>query len=280
MLNRIKDALAALAGKKTIRGTSSLSSFFVEVGEGNGLDQKFLFDFRNLEAGSLIAWNSDDSGVISGQSERIIHVPVTPQGQIVQDAMHPDDVNFILSPVVKPPKEKELIVGLTPKQALVELETIPTPWSLIGLEAKIAMVKSKQKLITQSYTKRELAGLLERFENRKQYAKYKTFVEMFQNTTDEKIETFLKKHKHLVMKCSDIFIPEFPDEAINRMTEYTKMCQELCKKDPVYYVIAKESDFKKAVKKRDPILLVQSPFGFYWQILGAWDEEMLYLGDL
>ena len=38
--------------------------------------------------------------------------------------------------------------------------------------------------------------------------------------------------------------------------------------------------FRKAYEKRDPILLAQSPFGFYWQILGAWDKEMLLLGEL
>ena len=292
MFKRITDAVAVLTGKKTVKKSSSqLADFLVETeGNSDSLDQKFLFDFRNLEAGAQISWNTASEGVITGSRDRVISVPVTGDGQIIAGAMHPDDIDFILSPVLQESKKEEepeeakeakkLILPLTPKQALAELEVVPTPWSLIGLEAKIAMVKAKQKLVTQHYTKREINGLLERLENRKKYAKHKAFADMFQNTTDEKIEKFLKKHKHLVMKTSDIFIPEFPDEAINRMTEYSKMCQDLCGKEPVYYVIAKESDFKKAVKKRDPILLVQSPFGFYWQILGAWDEEMLYLGDL
>jgi len=33
-------------------------------------------------------------------------------------------------------------------------------------------------------------------------------------------------------------------------------------------------------EKRDPILLAQSPFGFYYNILGAWEKEMVYLPEL
>lgn len=55
---------------------------------------------------------------------------------------------------------------------------------------------------------------------------------------------------------------------------------ELCQLKPVFYVIAEESDFKEKDKKRDPILLAQSPFGVYYDILGAWDKEMLLLSEL
>jgi hypothetical protein len=56
--------------------------------------------------------------------------------------------------------------------------------------------------------------------------------------------------------------------------------EELCGKKPVFYVIAEPDKFRKAYERRDPILLVQSPFGFYWQILGAWDKEMILLSEL
>ena len=82
------------------------------------------------------------------------------------------------------------------------------------------------------------------------------------------------------MKTSDIFIPEFPDEAIKAMTDYTEKMEAVCGKKPVFYVIAEHDKFKEAFKKRDPILLVQSPFGFFWQIIGAWDKEMILLSEL
>jgi hypothetical protein len=82
------------------------------------------------------------------------------------------------------------------------------------------------------------------------------------------------------MNTSDLFVPEFPDEAIMVMREYTDQLQALCNKKPVFYVIAEPDKFRKAYERRDPILLVQSPFGFYWQILGAWDKEMILLSEL
>ena len=124
------------------------------------------------------------------------------------------------------------------------------------------------------------AHLIERLENRKKYdGDVKTFFTQFDNTDDEKIEAFTEKHK-FVMKTSDIFIPEFPDDAVAIMKEYTERVEGVCEKKPVYYVIAEDKDFQKAYEKRDPILLAQSPFAFNWQILGAWDKEMLLLHEL
>ena len=170
-------------------------------------------------------------------------------------------------------------IAVKPKDVLEELETIPTPWTLSNLEDKIEVLKYKRDLITQHYSKREVEGLIERLENRKKWGKFKSFFEEFQNTTDEKIDILLEKYD-LVMKTSDLFVPEFPDDAIAVMKKYTDNMQKLCKKKPVFYVIAEPDKFKKAYEKRDPILLVQSPFGFYWQILGAWDKEMILLSEL
>jgi len=88
----------------------------------------------------------------------------------------------------------------------------------------------------------------------------------------------LDKHL-LVRKAVEIFIPDFPVEAIKTMQTYTDKVMEVCGKKPIFYVIAEDDNFKKAYGKRDPILLAQSPFGFYWYILGAWDKEMLLLSE-
>lgn len=174
---------------------------------------------------------------------------------------------------------KSIKVAITPKQALKELEIMPTSFSLANLDDKIEVLKDKEKLIKQSYANREIKALLERLENRKKYSEFKSFFERFDNTDQQKIDALLEK-TGLVMKESDIFIPEFPDDAIKVMKEYTENVEKLCGKKPVFYVIADAKEFKSAYEKRDPILLAQSPFGFYWQILGAWDEEMLLLSEL
>ena len=170
-------------------------------------------------------------------------------------------------------------IKIKPIDVLNQLETVPSPFDLLLIDEKLSILKDKEELITQKYAKREIQGLIERITNRKRYIEFKEYFDKFQNTTEEKIDDLLSKYD-LVMKTSDIFIPEFPTEAIVTMKEYTKKVEELSGKKPLYYVIAEEDKFRKAYEKRDPILLVQSPFGFYWQILGAWDKEMLILGEL
>jgi hypothetical protein len=213
-----------------------------------GLDETFLFDFKNYQ--SQYTGVSINSFISVGGAD--------------------EDSNS---------NSSNKKIAVKPKDVLSELETIPTPWTLSNLEDKIEVLKYKADLITQHYSKREVKALIERLENRKKWDKFKNFFQEFQNTTDEKIDDLLEKYD-LVMENSDLFIPEFPDDAIAVMKKYTNNMKKLCKKKPVFYVIAEPDKFKKAYEKRDPILLVQSPFGFYWQILGAWDKEMILLSEL
>lgn len=163
-----------------------------------------------------------------------------------------------------------------------ELEKVPTPFdvTLNNLDGKIETLKDKKSLLNQKYAKAQIKGLIKRLENRKQYnGDNAIFYSSFPNTTEEKIDLLLGKYK-LVMKKSDLFIPSFPKEAIDIMKKYTSVTKKISGETPVYYVIAESKDFKKKEKKLDPILLVQSPFGFYFQILGAWDKELILLSEL
>ena len=169
-------------------------------------------------------------------------------------------------------------IDATPKSVFSEISTFETI-DISGIDDKIQMLKDRISLISLSYSKKDIEGLIERLEYRKKYDEYKHFFEQFKNTDDEKIAVLINKYK-LKLGNTDLFIPEFSKEAITTMNEYKMHVKELTGKDPVFYVIAQEKDFQQRVIKRDPILLAQSPFGYYWQILGAWDEEMLLLSEL
>lgn len=224
----------------------------IMIGDSSGLDESFLFDFKNF--GSMYT-GSRSNFVVSGAL-----VESTSDSESGENS--------------KPAK-----IAIKPIDVLDQLETVPTPWTLSNLQDKIDVLNYKKDLIVQSYAKREVVALIERLENRKKWNEHKAFFNEFQNTTDEKIEQLLDKYD-LVMQTSDLFVPEFPDDAIAVMKAYTEEMNRLCGKKPVFYVIAEPDKFRKAYEKRDPILLVQSPFGFYWQILGAWDKEMLLLSEL
>jgi hypothetical protein len=171
------------------------------------------------------------------------------------------------------------VIEVKPINVLNELEVIPTPISLTFIDEKIMLLRDKAELVTDNNNKRELSALIERLENRKNYHLHQEFFERFQNTTDEAIAKLLKNYNLMLGKAEN-FIPDFPESAISIMKEYKKKCIKVCQQYPVFYVIAPEKMFKKVNEKRDPILLVQSPFGFYWQILGAWDDEMVLLWKL
>lgn len=230
------------------------SEINVVMSSSDGLDDTFLFDFKNYQSG------------YRGNGVTLTTTFMNFSGSDDSTANEIAD---------KKPKK----IAVKPIDVVNELETIPTPWTLSNLQDKIEILEYKRDLITQKYSKREVEAMIERLENRKKWDKFRKFFDGYQNTTDEKIDVLLDKYD-LVMKTSDLFVPEFPDIAIQTMKSYTDHMMKLCKKKPVFYVIAEPDKFRKAYEKRDPILLVQSPFGFYWQILGAWDKEMMLLSEL
>ncbi len=181
----------------------------------------------------------------------------------------------------KPKKAK-----VKPKDVLDELGRIPTMWSLEHIDEKIDIMKDKVELLNQEYARNELEDFVSRLENRKKLhdkdKDKKTFLSYFQQfdtTTDEKIKALTDKYS-LVLKNADIFVPEFPETAVKIMKLFTSKVKKITGKNPIYNVIAEESMFEEKYARRDPILLAQSPFGFYYHILGAWDTEMVYLPEL
>lgn len=176
----------------------------------------------------------------------------------------------------KDPADKRL--PITPKSVVDELNNTMVV-SLEGLDEKIQCLRDKTKLSTQHYTTAQLEGMIERLEFRRRYPDYREFFDRFPYTSDEKIDILVTKYK-LKICSSDLFVPTLPKEAIDVMGEYKRVTKEITSKDPIFYLIGEEVDFKKKYEKLDPILLVQSPFGFVWQILGAWDKEMMLLSEL
>ena len=182
-----------------------------------------------------------------------------------------------ISPVEKPDDGK---MRATPKSVVEELNAAPTPLSMEGIDEKIETLKKKSKMVShQIYTKAQVDGMIKRLEYRKRYHEQAAFYEQFPRSTDEKIDALLAKYK-LEINKPDLFIPTFPKEAIDVMDKYTEVTRELTGEEPVFYVIAEESAFRKKREKLDPIILAQSPFAFVWDVLGAWDKEMLLLSEL
>ena len=253
----------SLIGFDEVNSAAELYNWLSYSGTGfdsMGITQQAFFSGTNPDG----SWIPISAGISGGAS-------TGPDGNVP-----PPPNNFGNLPVT----DKTKPVAKKPKEVIAELDTVAMPWNLTDLDEKIAVMKDKQSLTLQRYANAEITGMIDRLENRKKYTSVQKFFEQFPNTTDEKIEALIKKYPHLKLGSSELFVPEFPNDAVKAMREYTEHCKTLCNKKPVFYVIAQKKDFEKNIKKRDPILLVQSPFGMYWQILGAWDEEMVLLSEL
>lgn len=153
------------------------------------------------------------------------------------------------------------------------------------VDEQIALFKDKLALITsEEYDTtrgtREIGSIVTRLENRKKYAENREFYEQFPYTTSGRIENVLKKHDYLKLGQVAQFLADMPREASDTMKAYNKATAKVCDLQAVFYIIADKKDFEKTTKRRDPILLAQSPFGHFWQILGAWDKEMLLVDEL
>ena len=239
--------------------------------EQSGMNDNYMVDFRPDRFGGA----------------RTVDVPVVYGHNSIETTVPTDGTTTINVRVDgESMKTQPVPVAVKPKDVLQELGRIPSNWSLEGLDTKIKMVKQKRELITQHYAAAEMDALLICLENRKKYdmrggdgQTYREFFSRFDATDQLKIEALCKKHD-LVMKEADIFVPEFPADATQVMTDVTSKFKELCGKKPRFFVIANKDQFRSADGKRDPILLVQSPFGFYYYVLGAWDDEMLFLPEL
>ena len=183
---------------------------------------------------------------------------------------------------VKKPKD------ITPKK-LYELKRLNEDAFIINIDpkyiaAQVKTIKSKINVLKnpRDYDRGmlELNSMLIRLKNRKKYAEFESFFSTYPYTTTKKINEVLKANSHLKMGDVEGFVPDLPSDAIEAMESYIANCQKLCGAKPYFYMIANKADFQRSQERRDPILLAQSPFGHFWQVLGAWDKEMVLLNEL
>lgn len=149
---------------------------------------------------------------------------------------------------------------------------------LADFKEKLTLIKSEEYDMKNGVE--EISSMIQRLENRKKYPEVKEFFEKLPYTTSSKIAQITKTHDNLQLGQIAQFVADLPKEAVDIMKEYNENTKKVCGKQAVFYIIADKKDFKKSESRRDPILLAQSPFGHIWQILGAWDKEMMFLEEL
>lgn len=176
------------------------------------------------------------------------------------------------------PKKVYSLGMLHDKAFNVNMEPKYVDEQVASFKEKLALIKSEEYDMRNGTE--EIGSILVRMENRKKYASTQQVFEKFPYTTNARINSVIKKHDYLQLGQVAQFLADMPKEATDAMKEYNAATMKLCGKLAVFYIIADKKDFAKNNTRRDPILLAQSPFGHFWQILGAWDDEMLFLDEL
>jgi len=119
-------------------------------------------------------------------------------------------------------------------------------------------------------------------EARKNYPEVAQWIP-WKTTTKEKIDALCKKYKLSHRSTSD-FIPELPRKAVEEITAYKKVHEAAFAHEPkvktlvTLSIIAPTKMFRE--RKGDPILLAKSPFGDFFYVLCAWDEEVKFVQEL
>lgn len=203
------------------------------------------------------------------EAEEIAKTTITPKDLFKTKALNDHDFaiktgeDYLVAQITVA-KEKLALLGQAPKR---KKDNGLVPY----FEGESGMVK---------YGRMELESIIERLENRRKIKDFKKVLEEYPHTTSKLLNEVVLAHKNLRCEEYSQFVPDLPKTATDAVKAYNDMCIALCGKKGNFYIIADKKDFEKVPARRDPILVAQSPFGFFWQILGAWDDEMIYLGDL
>lgn len=163
---------------------------------------------------------------------------------------------------------------------LEELKVPPVKIEIKKISLKIKEIKKiidslkKKKMDTSVYQE-----VLKQLRNRKRFTpKIEKHLSSYPITNRTKIEELSTKYK-LVFHDLQGITRDIPLGAIKAIEAFCKPLE----KDKIsfdknnFFLIASDDWWQK---KRDPILIVKSPFGNYYYILYAWDEEVNIVSEL
>ncbi len=250
-----------LFGKSLFEFTTKKNGFYLNTAMADIKESKFLPDFRDFTASQVFS----DYVVMQDSSGGAIAVP---KGNKVKKG----------SNVHLTPKGIYEMKMLNDESFELNVDAEYVDKQLADFKDKLGLIKSEEYDMARGV--KEIASIISRLENRKKYAQQQAFFDQFPYTSSSKIDELVKKHDYMKLGQVASFLADMPKDAVDIMKDYNKATKDVCGKQAVFYIVADKKDFEKKDNRRDPILLAQSPFGHFWQILGAWDKEMLFLEEL
>lgn len=251
-----------LFGKSIFEFNKNSSYFYINQADERNNKSKYLPDFYiNTTSGTAI-----ESSVMS--------IPVSEATDKLTGVEKKEDKEKVHIT----PRDIYELKMLNEKSLTINTDSDYVEEQIKSFKDKLSFVKKEEFDMSRGLS--EISSVLMRLENRKKYPKFKDFFEQYPYTTTSKIKDIIEKNDYLKIGQVSQFVADMPAEAIEEMKKYKESTEKLCSKEPVFYIIANKKDFQKTETRKDPILLAQSPFGHFWQIIGCWDKEMLLLEEL
>lgn len=255
-------------GRSLFEFRNSRGAFPFSLGQEEAKKSKYLPDFYERMGGDGIFESITNYAVFGDTTTGAVAVPVAKKED---DKPKSQDKN-------KTPKEVFELQLLHDEHYTLNTNPAYIDEQLEGFKDKLSLISAEEYDMRNGV--KEISSIVIRLENRKKYPEFADFFSQYPYTTTTKIQELTKAHDYLKVGQVAQFIADLPKEATQVMKEYNKVCDKLCGKQAVFYIVADKKDFKGTNQRRDPILLAQSPFGHVWQILGAWDKEMLFIEEL
>lgn len=182
-----------------------------------------------------------------------------------------------------PPKDER--IDINPVEVVSLLETdVEIP--LDDLEDKLDKLKERALFYTTTLYQAvpgDIGHAITLLEARRRYKKLKAHIP-WRTTTREKINVLCNKYR-LEHHNLDRYMPELPQYVIEEIERFKGVFRKAVKKvrhenpDMILSLIAKPELFSSR-PIGDPILLAKSPFGDFYYVLCAWDEEVNFVEDL
>lgn len=184
------------------------------------------------------------------------------------------------------PKKPERI-SVKPVEVFKEIEREGMQIDFKNLDEKIKVITERLEILAEHLGKEHLRDeyqALFYLKNRKKYLDGKYNFE-WATTNQEAMDDLCKRYKLKIVALKQYYTL-VPKEGISEMKRYTKEYEKITGDLPIFELIIKddstqsEEDKKQRKKNRDPILVANSPFGNFFFILGAWDDEVEFVDEI
>lgn len=165
-----------------------------------------------------------------------------------------------------------------PVEIFEEIISTSLEIDLTDLDNKIKSVKERIKILkthlrNDNFVQEESA--LVYLKARKKYMKYKDLFK-WATTNEELINKLCKKYKVRLVGIENYY-RNVPKEGVDEIKKYGDAFNKVCDMNPEFKLIIDDGGKEQ---RKDPILLVSSPFGNWYYVLGAWDKEVEIIDKL